>query len=157
MVADQLVEADIQVIIDPFSNLPASFAQLGATSRNAERLIEAGVLTAFAHLGDNSHQARLVLQSAGNAVANVVSFDDAMAAITINPALIFGMDDNFPVIRGGSAPDLVLWDGDPLEVMTTAEMVVINGEIQSMESRQTRLRDRYLDLDESEKPLAYKR
>ena len=157
MVADQLVEADIQVIIDPFSNLPASFAQLGATSRNAERLIEAGVLTAFAHLGDNSHQARLVLQSAGNAVANGVSFDDAMAAITINPALIFGMDDNFPVIRGGSAPDLVLWDGDPLEVMTTAEMVVINGEIQSMESRQTRLRDRYLDLDESEKPLAYKR
>jgi len=156
MVADELAATDIPVIIDPFSNLPASFSQLGATSRNAERLIDAGVLTAFAHLGDNGHQARLVLQSAGNAVANGVSFDDAMAAITIAPASIFGLG-TLGTIAPGSTGDLVLWDGDPLEVMSAPEAVIINGEVQSLESRQTKLRDRYLDLDESERPLAYKR
>lgn len=156
IVADDLVEADIPVIVDPFSNLPASFAQLGATSRNAERLIDAGVLTAFSHMGDSSHQARLVLQSAGNAVANGVSFDDAMAAITSAPAAIFGLD-TLGTVAPGSTADLVIWDGDPLEVMSAPQAVIIEGEIQSMQTRQTKLRDRYLDLDESEKPLAYRR
>lgn len=155
MVAEDLADAGIPVIIDPFSNLPESFAQLGATSRNAERLIDAGVLTAFAHLGDNGHQARLVLQSAGNAVANGVDFEEAMAAITTAPAAIFNLD-TLGSIAPGSTGDLVLWSGDPLEVMSAPEAIIINGEIQSLESRQTKLRDRYLELDESEMPLAYK-
>ncbi|MHA7901309.1 MAG: amidohydrolase family protein [Henriciella sp.] len=156
MVADELAAANIPVIVDPFSNLPASFSQLGATSRNAERLIEAGVPTAFAHLGNSGHQSRLVLQSAGNAVANGVSFDDAMAAMTVVPAAIFDMDGVGSIERGNRA-DIVVWDGDPLEVSSAPSSIFINGEPQSLESRQTKLRDRYLNLDESEKPLAYKR
>lgn len=155
IVADELAAADIPVIVDPFQNLPSSFSQLGATSKNAERLIAAGVPTAFAHLGDNGHQARLVLQSAGNAAANGVSFDDAMAAMTTVPAEIFGVANSGTIERGSSA-DLVIWDGDPLEVASAPSAVFIDGEAQSLESRQTKLRDRYLDLDESEKPLAYK-
>lgn len=156
MVADELAAANIPVIIDPFSNLPASFAQLGATAQNAQRLIAAGVPTAFSHLDNDAHQTRLVLQSAGNAVANGTSFDDAMAAITTVPAMIHGMD-GYGKIEIGAIADMVLWDGDPLEVMTSPDMVIIDGVSQSMESRQTKLRDRYLDLDESEKPLAYRR
>jgi imidazolonepropionase-like amidohydrolase len=156
MVADELAAAGIPVIIDPFQNLPASFAQLGATSKNAERLIAANVPTAFAHMGFDGHQARLVLQSAGNAVANGVSFDDAMAAMTTVPADIFGLDNHGTVERG-SAADLVIWDGDPLETASAPTAVFIDGVPQSLESRQTKLRDRYLDLDESDKPLAYKR
>lgn len=156
LVADDLAAANIPVIIDPFSNLPASFAQLGATSRNAERLIAAGVPTAFAHLSSSGHQSRLVLQSAGNAVANGVSFDDAMAAMTVVPAAIFDLQGAGAIARGNKA-DLVIWDGDPLEVSSAPTAIFIAGEAQSLESRQTKLRDRYLDLDESEKPLAYKR
>ena len=156
LVADELADANIPVIVDPFSNLPASFSQLGATSRNAERLIAAGVPTAFAHLGNSGHQSRLVLQSAGNAVANGVSFDDAMAAMTVVPAMIFEMDGVGSIARGNTA-DLVIWDGDPLDVTSAPTAVFIDGEAQSLESRQTKLRDRYLSLDESEKPLAYKR
>tara|TARA_B100000678_G_scaffold37639_1_gene27450 strand:- start:1064 stop:2347 length:1284 start_codon:yes stop_codon:yes gene_type:complete len=156
MVADELAAAEIPVIIDPFDNLPSSFESLAATMHNAERLIEAGVLTAFTHFEDDGHQARLVLQSAGNAVANGVSHDDALAAITTAPAMIFGLEDLGSLERGKTA-DLVVWDGDPLEVMTNAEAVYIAGEAQSLVSRQTRLRDRYLSLDESERPLAYSR
>ncbi|MDJ0920381.1 MAG: amidohydrolase family protein [Henriciella sp.] len=156
MVADELAAADIPVIIDPFDNLPTSFATLGATSRNAERLLAADVTTAFAHLGNSGHQTRLVLQSAGNAVANGVSFDDALASITTTPADLLGLE-GLGRLTPGAVADLVMWDGDPLEVMSAPELVVINGQRQSLESRQTKLRDRYLDLDESEQPLAFKR
>ena len=65
LVADELAAAEIPVIIDPYDNLPASFERLGATSHNAERLIDAGVVTAFAYFGFDAHQAHLSLQSAG--------------------------------------------------------------------------------------------
>lgn len=156
LVADELAAADISVIIDPFDNLPSSFAALGATSRNAERLLSAGVTTAFVHLSNSGHQTRLTLQSAGNAVANGVSFDDAMASITTTPADMFGFE-GLGRVTPGAVADLVLWDGDPLEVMSAPELVVIDGQRQSLESRQTKLRDRYLELDESQQPLAYKR
>lgn len=156
LVADELAAADIPVIIDPFDNLPGSFEQLGATSHNAERLIAADVTTAFAHLGFAGHQARLVLQSAGNAVANGVSQADAIKAITSAPADIFGFDD-LGRLESGATADLVIWDGDPLELTSAPSRVIINGETQSLESRQTKLRDRYLSLDESGLPLAYKK
>ena len=114
-----------------------------------------GVPTAFAHMGNSGHQSRLVMQSAGNAVANGVSFDDAMAAMTVVPASIFGMTSLGALERGRTA-DLVIWDGDPLDVTSAPSQIFINGQEQSLETRQTKLRDRYLDLDESEKPLAFK-
>ncbi|MEL7128333.1 MAG: amidohydrolase family protein [Pseudomonadota bacterium] len=156
LVADELAAAGVPVIIDPFDNLPASFEQLGATSRNAERLIAAGVKTSFAHLGQNSHQARLALQSAGNAVAAGVDPADAIRAITSAPADLFGFDD-LGRLEVGATADLVIWDGDPLEVTSAPEAVYINGEAQPMESRQTKLRDRYISLDETDLPLAYRK
>ncbi|WP_300379024.1 amidohydrolase family protein [Henriciella sp.] len=156
MVAEELAAADIPVIIDPYANLPGRFESLGATQHNAERLIDAGVTTALAYLDDDSHQARLVLQSAGNAVANGVSHDNALRAITSAPADIFGMD-GLGTVEPGSRGDLVIWDGDPLDVMSAPVSVFIDGVEQSLESRQTELRDRYLTLDESERPLAYRR
>lgn len=155
MVADELSASKIPVIIDPYQNLPASFEQLGATARNAERLIDAGVVTAFAYLSDDAHQSRLVLQSAGNAVANGVSHDDALLAITVAPALIFGME-NVGTLEPGAVADLVIWDGDPLEVMSAPTHVFIAGELQPMESRQTLLRDRYLGLDSADGHYSYR-
>lgn len=156
MVADELAAAGIGVIIDPFGNLPERFEQLGATQRNAERLIEAGVTTAFAFLTRDTHQARLVLQSAGNAAAHGVAFDEAMGAITTAPAEIFGLD-GLGVLEAGAVGDVVVWDGDPLEVMSAPDVVIIDGEITALESRQTRLRDRYLGLAAGDRPFAYRR
>ncbi|MEQ3650188.1 amidohydrolase family protein [Hyphomonas sp.] len=155
-VAPRLAETGIPVIIDAFSNLPASFEKLAATSENAARLAEAGATFAIANVGDGSHQARLATQLAGNAVANGLSFDDAMIALTSAPADIFGLT-GFGRLAPGAHADVVAWDGDPLEIVSSPVAVIIDGEQQSMESRQTRLRDRYLNLDESERPHAYTR
>ncbi len=155
-VARRLAAMDIPVIVDAFSNLPSSFSQLAATSENARRLTEAGVTVAIVHLGNDGHQARLATQVAGNAVANGMDFDDAMRSLTTAPAEIFGMT-GLGVLAPGARADVVAWDGDPLDVTSAALAVFIDGEAQPMESRQTRLRDRYISLDESERPLAYKR
>lgn len=155
-VADRLAAMKIPVIVDAFSNLPSSFSQLAATSENAARLSEAGVTVAIVNLNDSSHQARLAAQIAGNAVANGMPFDDAMKALTTAPAEIFGMS-GLGVLTPGARADVVAWDGDPLEVTSAPTAVFIEGVSEPMESRQTKLRDRYLDLDHSDKPFAYRR
>ena len=69
-------------------------------------------------------------------------------------AAIFGLPDGFGVIEPGSPADLVLWSGDPLEVTTWAEQVIVGGKPVDMVSRQTLLRDRYLESG-TEMPRAY--
>lgn len=155
-VAQRLAALDIPVIVDAFSNLPSSFSQLASTAENAKRSSEAGVTVAIVNLDNDSHLARLATQIAGNAVANGMAFDDAMRALTTAPAEIFGMTGLGTLAPGGVA-DVVAWDGDPLDVISAPQAVYIDGEAQPMESRQTKLRDRYRTLDESQRPLAYKR
>jgi hypothetical protein len=142
-VAGLLAQAKVPVILDPLVNLPGSFDQLGASLENAARLHQAGVRIAFTYLNDGTHNARKVRQAAGVAVANGLPREAGLAAITANPAEIFGLGAGQGRIAVGQVADLVLWSGDPLEVTTVAEQVWIDGRPQSMRSRQTELRDRY--------------
>jgi N-acyl-D-aspartate/D-glutamate deacylase len=142
-VAGTLAQARVPVVLDPLVDLPDSFDRLGATLENAARLHEAGVRIAFTNLNDGTHNARKVRQAAGVAVAHGLPFDAALAALTSNPAEIFGLGAEYGRIAPGYLADLVLWSGDPLEVTTVAEQVWIDGRAQSMRSRQTELRDRY--------------
>ena len=141
-VAALLAKEKVPVLIDPLVNLPGNFDQLGATLENAARLHQAGVTIAFSQSGDSSHMARKLRQAAGNAVAHGLPWDAALAAITANPAQIFAANDRGRIAVGLRA-DLVLWSGDPLEVSTLPDAAWIGGEAQSMQSRQTQLRDRY--------------
>jgi hypothetical protein len=150
-VATQIAEADVPVILSPESNLPGQFDQLGATMTNAARLSKAGVKVS---IGMDTHNIRLAPQQAGNAVANGLPHSEALAALTINPATIFGVDNLLGSLEQGKQADIVIWSGDPLEVTQAAEQVFINGVAMKMESRQTKLRDRYLHRDAS-KPIAY--
>jgi len=142
-VAGTLAQAKVPVVLDPLVDLPDSFDQLGATLENATRLHQSGVRIAFTNLGDGTHNARKVRQAAGVAVANGLPWEAALAALTANPAEIFGLGAEYGRIAPGYVADLVLWSGDPLEVSTVAEQVWIDGRVQSMRSRQTELRDRY--------------
>jgi len=143
LVADQIAAARVPVILDPLTDLPSRFETQGSTLENAARLHRAGVLVAIA--GDRTgHYARQARYNAGNAVANGMPYAEALKAITINPARIFGMEDRFGSIETGKEADLVIWDGDPLEPMTRAQQVFIRGEAMPMTSRQIELRDRYM-------------
>ncbi len=154
MVASELAKADIPVILDPHRNLPQGFQSLGATMYNAVRLQKAGVRIAIATLSDEAFNSRLVLQHAGNTLATGMDWNHAFAAITSEPARIFGKEKTWGKLKPGMIGDVVIWDGDPLELMSSPDMVFIAGEKQDMTSRQTRLRDRYLSIGD-DNPLPY--
>jgi hypothetical protein len=150
MVAAQLAESDVPVLLDPLENLPSNFDTLGARLDNAALLHAAGVTVVVA--GGESHNARKQRQMAGNAVANGLPHSAGLAALTSAPASVFGVKTG--VLQEGRKADLVVWSGDPLEVTTVADLVVMNGKPDSMQSRQTLLRDRYLP-QQTELPRAY--
>ncbi|MFT6408016.1 MAG: imidazolonepropionase-like amidohydrolase [Arenicella sp.] len=142
-VADKIAESKVPVIFDPINNLPSSYETLGSRLDNALLLHQAGVKLMFTGMGwQNTHNAYLVRQSAGNAVANGLPYNVAIQAITSNPAQIFGLP-GYGQIKVGADATLVLWSGDPLEVMSNPDLVLIDGQEYSLQSRATRLRDRY--------------
>lgn len=147
-VADELARARIPVLIDPLANLPDRFERLSARLDNAALLQRAGVRIAIAPAPGtvDAQQARLALQLAGNAVANGLPWDAAFAAVTSGPADVFGVGDRLGRLTRGYLADVVIWDGDPLEVMSAPTAVFIEGVEQPLTSRQTRLRDRYSPL-----------
>ena len=140
IVAKQLAEAEIPVVLNALDNLPADFDSLGARLDNAELLHQAGVKVMFS--SGETHNARKVRQVAGNAVANGLPHSIGIQAMTSLPALIFGGEARQAI--EGAIADLVVWSGDPLDVNSIAEAVVIGGIPDTMTSRQTKLRDRYL-------------
>jgi hypothetical protein len=154
--APQLAQAGVPVFVDGLGNLPSSFDQLGATLQNAARLKAAGVPVSFAQRDDASHNARKMRQLAGNAVANGLPWDDGLAGLTRVPAQALGVGDRLGTIEPGKLADLVLWEGDPLDVGHYAEQVWLGGRAMPMRSRQTELRDRY-QAPASSEPRAYSR
>ena len=154
MLAGQLAAADVSVIIDGTGNLPGNFDQINARLEAGGLLAAAGVRVSFG-AGLRAHQARNITQSAGNAVANGMDWDDALEAITLAPAEMYGVANEVGSIEVGKAADLVIWAADPLELTSYPEQVLIQGESIPMESRQTLLRDRYLQTD-TDKPPAFR-
>jgi imidazolonepropionase-like amidohydrolase len=154
VVAEELAAAGVPVILDPQQNLPSSFDTLGSTLENAARLNKAGVL--FAFTGGDTYNSRNITQHAGLAVANGLPYDTALQAITINAARIYDVSDDVGSLEAGKVADLVIWSGDPLELTSFADTVIIRGKNIPMVSRATRLRDRYMNLNET-MPLGYKK
>ena len=164
-IAPQLVEARIPVIASALNDLPATFEMLGATQSNIGRMKDAGVQVAIGMINDrDSHQLRYTTQYAGNIVslqfvpgATGLTWDEAFAAISSVPADIMGVGDRFGSLKAGKAADVVIWDGDPLELSSAATTVFIDGVAQPLTNRQNRLRDRYARPTEGDLPKAYDR
>lgn len=144
-VAAELAVAKVPVILDALEDLPGGFDSVGSTLENAARLNRAGVQVVFTQETPEPHNVRKIRQTAGVAVANGLPWDAALAGLTRAPAALFGIADRFGSIESGRRADLVVWSGDPLEVTSVAEQVFIDGQLQPNHSRQTELRDRYLE------------
>ena len=141
-IADELAAADIKVMVDTHDNLPDSFDSVEARLDNVVLLDIAGVDYAITNASALGIQRPATLaQHAGNAVGNGLDWEKAFAAISSTPAKWFGLGS--ASLSQGSDATLVVWDGDPLNVTSAPTDMFINGERQSLKSRQTALRDRY--------------
>jgi imidazolonepropionase-like amidohydrolase len=140
-VARQVAAAKVPVVIYPFDNLPRSFAALGARDDNAALLAGAGARVTIS--SGETHNARKLRQVAGNAIRAGLSYDAALSAVTLEPARTVGLEARYGSVEPGRVANLVVWSGDPFELSTRAEAVVIRGRNVSLRSRQTALFERY--------------
>jgi imidazolonepropionase-like amidohydrolase len=164
-VAGQIAASGTPVIASALNDLPSSFEQIAATQSNVGRMKAAGVNLAIGMIDDNdTRQAQHSTQYAGNLVAltrvpgaSGLTWVEAFAAISSKPAEIMGMGGEIGSLRAGRRADIVIWDGDPLEVTSGVQQVWIDGNRQSIETRQTRLRARYTNPREGDLPKGYDR
>src|SRR5215510_1845697 len=144
--ADRLAAAHVPVLTGAMSNIPDSFATLNQRQENAALLRKAGVQVVIVATGGGDvtrYNARNIKYEAGNAVANGMSYDDALRAVTLTPAELFGLSDRIGSLQSGREANLVIWSGDPFEFSTQVEHVFIRGREVKEPSRQDMLIERY--------------
>lgn len=144
--ADELAKAGIPVVVGGIRNIPDSFDRLNTRDDNAALLRRAGatVILQSDSYGDGNHfNARNVRFEAGNAVGNGMTWDDALRALTVAPAEVFGVGDRIGALRPAMDANVVVWSGDPFEFSTRAEAVFIGGVRLDAPSRQDQLMERY--------------
>jgi imidazolonepropionase-like amidohydrolase len=149
MVADKLAAARVPVLTGAMNNIPGSFTQLGTNQENAGLLRRAGVTVIVIGNGpgdEESFNVRNIKQEAGNAVAYGMSWDDALRAVTLTPAEVFGVADRIGSLQAGRDANVVIWSGDPFEFTTVPEHVFVRGREYLQPDRQQMLTDRYKTL-----------
>jgi imidazolonepropionase-like amidohydrolase len=146
-VAAEIAAAKVPVIVSALPDLPRSFEALGARLDNAVRLAAAGVKLVLSPRARTEHSSRTLRLEAGNAVAQGLPWETALAAVTRVPAEIFDLGRQAGTLAAGASADLVVWSGDPFEPLTRPRHVFIAGREIPLRSRQTELRDRYRTLD----------
>jgi imidazolonepropionase-like amidohydrolase len=142
-VADKIAAAGVPVLVQPLDNIP-SYDALGVRYENAGLLAKAGVKVVL--LENDTHNARNLRQQAGNAVAYGMTWDQALRAVTLAPAEVFGVADRYGSLEPGKVANVVVWSGDPFEFSTGVEHVFIRGKEIPLRSRQTELMERYRTL-----------
>ncbi len=146
-VAPEIAAAKVPVIVSGLPDLPRAFEALAARLDNAALLAAAGVKIALSPRARSEHNSRTLRLEAGNAVANGLPWEAALAAVTRAPAEIFNLGHHAGTLAAGASADLVLWSGDPFEPLTRPRRILIAGHELPLHSRQTDLRDRYYPSD----------
>ena len=143
LVADELAAAEIPVFVNPLVYGPGGFDQVHGREDNAALLVEAGVTVGI--LANWTHNLRKARQLGGNAVRGGLDHLDAVRALTEVPAEVFGLPGHGELAVGATA-NVVIWSGDPLELSSRVETMLIHGEEVPLRSRQTALFERYREL-----------
>jgi len=142
-IADKIAAAGVPVLVQPLDNIP-SYDALGVRYENAALLAKAGVKVVL--LETDTHKSYDLRQQAGNAVAYGMPWDQALRAVTLSPAEVFGVADRYGSLEVGKVANVVVWTGDPFEFSTGVEHVFIRGKEIPLRSRQTELLERYKSL-----------
>jgi imidazolonepropionase-like amidohydrolase len=141
-VKEEIKKAGLPVILGATQALPSEEDDpYDKPFSNPGELHAAGIQIAFATF--DSSDSRTLPYEAANAVPFGLPWEEALKAITINPAQILGVSDQFGSIEVGKVANLVVTTGDPLEIQTEFRHVFINGHPVSLENRHQRLYDQY--------------
>jgi imidazolonepropionase-like amidohydrolase len=144
-ILDEIASYHVPVIVGPIYDAPRPDERYDAVYSLPAELQKRGVKIAFSSLG-GSGDVRNLPYAAGYAVAYGLPYDEALKAITLNPAEMFGLGDSLGSLDVGKTANVVVANGDPLDVRTSVQQVFIDGEKVPMVSRQTQLRDQYMPL-----------
>ncbi len=140
-VLDYVASLKVPVIVGPIYDEPKPYERYDAVYSLPAQLSKRGVKIAFASY--DAHNVRNLPYQAGFATAFGLPYDEALKAITLNPAEIWGVADQLGSLDVGKIANVVVANGDPLDVKTDVKQVFIGGQEVPMTSRQTRLRDQY--------------
>ena len=151
LVLDQILASGVSVIIDPMDNIPDSFDELASNIKLGGILSNAGIKVMFST--QRSHNYHLMRQGAGNAVAHGMTYQAGISGMTSIVADVFNIQDRGSIKEGYFA-DIVIWSEDPLEPSAYPTTVIINGSEMSLETRASRLTERY--TDKRDIPSSYK-
>ena len=138
---DFIASLKVPVIVGPIWELPKEDERYDAVYSLPAQLQKRGVKVILA--SDDAHNVRNLPYQAGYSVAYGLPYDEALRAITLYPAQAFGIDKDYGSLEVGKVANVVVANGDPLDVKTDVKHVFIAGREIPLESRQTRLRDEY--------------
>jgi imidazolonepropionase-like amidohydrolase len=140
-VLDYVASLKVPVIVGPIYEAPKPEERYDAVYSLPAELSKRGVKIAFASY--DAHNSRNLPYQAGFATAFGLPYEDALRAVTLNAAEIWGVADRLGSLDVGKTANIVVASGDPLDVKTDVKQVFIAGRQIPMTSRQTRLRDQY--------------
>jgi imidazolonepropionase-like amidohydrolase len=140
-VLDYVASLKVPVIVGPIYEAPKEDERYDAVYSLPAQLYKRGVKILFASY--SAHNVRNLPDAAGFATAFGLPYDEALKAITINPAEVWGVADQLGSLDLGKTANIVVANGDPLDVKTDVKQVFIQGHEVPMTSRQTQLRDEY--------------
>lgn len=142
-VIDEVKRREIPVILGPILSLPQREDDpYDLLFTNAKVLHDNGIR--FAIQTSDAHNARNLPYHAASTAAFGLPKDEALKAVTLYPAQIFGVADRVGSLEVGKRANLFITDGDPLEIRTTVKQVFIGGQEISMDSRHTLLYEKFL-------------
>jgi len=138
---DKIAKWNVPVIVGSIYDDPKPWQRYDTVYKMPGELSKLGVKIAFASF--DAHQVRNLPYAAGFAVAFGLPYDEALKALTLYPAQIWGVDDQLGSLDVGKVANVVMANGDPLDVTTVVERLFIQGRDIPLVNRQTELRDRY--------------
>ncbi len=146
-VLDKIAAWKVPVIVGSIYDFPLANERFDAVytlpAELAKRGVKIAISSADAGGPVSSHSSRNLPYAAGFAVAYGLPYDEALKAITLNVAEMFGFGDKLGSLDVGKTANVVMANGDPLDVRTDVKQVYIQGVAVPMVSRQTKLRDEY--------------
>ncbi|MBL0023951.1 MAG: amidohydrolase family protein [Saprospiraceae bacterium] len=143
-VADKIAKAKIAVITGPMLSVPGrDNDRYDAAYTNAGKMSKAGIKVAIRT--DGSENTRNLPFNAGFAAAYGMGVEEALKAVTINAAEIFGVADKYGSLEKNKVANLFVSNGDPFETKTQIEKLYIRGWNIPLESRHTLLYDEFLE------------